>query len=176
MPNSCNLTVNKMRFYKHFWALPKEILQSKINETQIAVTKSGENDWKLNTIKNLLCLRTCKKISSSFCIVIYFKDIPLYKLLSWDNIFKLQNTIKFPAGTCLLKLNNGNTRTRCEIFSKLAIKIPERRQWRHSDVFIFNFEHISYLILAFLLLTLNIQKCSDSAKRYRPHKWKLFIT
>ena len=28
----------------------------------------------------------------------------------------------------LLKVNNGNTRRRCEICSKLTIKIPERRQ------------------------------------------------
>ena len=33
-------------------------------------------------------------------------------------------------------------------------KKPERHQWRHSVVFIVNFEHISQL-LAFLLLTLN---------------------
>ena len=35
----------------------------------------------------------------------------------------------FPAGIYLLKVNNRNTRTRCEICSKLTIKIPERRQW-----------------------------------------------
>ena len=40
--------------------------------------------------------------------------------------------------------NNRNTRIRCEICSKLTIKTPERlRQWRRSDVFIVNFEHIS---------------------------------
>ena len=48
-----------------------------------------------------------------------------------------------PAGIYLLKVNNRNTRTRCEICSKLTIKIPERRQWRLSGVFIFNFEHVS---------------------------------
>ena len=31
----------------------------------------------------------------------------------------------YPAGIYLLKVNNRNTRTRCEIFSKLTIKIPE---------------------------------------------------
>ena len=45
---------------------------------------------------------------------------------------------------------------RCEICSKLTIKIPERRQWRRSGIFIVNFEHISHLALVFLLLTLNI--------------------
>ena len=39
--------------------------------------------------------------------------------------------------------------------SKLTIKTPKRRQWRHSGVFIFNFEHILHLFLVILLLTLN---------------------
>ena len=58
-------------------------------------------------------------------------------------------------GIYLLKVNNKNTRTKCEICSKLTIKTPERRQERGSGVFIFNFEHISQLVLVFLLLTLN---------------------
>ena len=47
-----------------------------------------------------------------------------------------------PSGISLPKVNNRNTRTRCEIYSKLTIKTPERRQWRRSGVFILNFEHI----------------------------------
>ena len=35
----------------------------------------------------------------------------------------------------------------------LTIKTPERRQLRRSGVFIVNFEHISNLVLVFLLLT-----------------------
>ena len=34
-----------------------------------------------------------------------------------------------PAGIYLLKVNNRNTRTRCEICSKLTIKTPERSFW-----------------------------------------------
>ena len=45
-----------------------------------------------------------------------------------------------PGGIYLLKVNNGNTRTRCEIFSKLMIKTPER--------------HAIGIVLVFLLLTL----------------------
>ena len=41
-----------------------------------------------------------------------------------------------------------------EICSKLTIKTPERRQWRRSDVFFVNFEHIPHIALVFLLLTL----------------------
>ena len=41
----------------------------------------------------------------------------------------------------MFKVNNRNTRTLCEIRSKLTIQIPERRQWRRSGIFIVNFEH-----------------------------------
>ena len=74
------------------------------------------------------------------------------KVLEWE---KLKN---IPVGIYLLKVNNGNTNTRCEICSKLTIKTPERHHWRRSGDFIVNFEHllISHLVLMFLLLTLNI--------------------
>ena len=39
-----------------------------------------------------------------------------------------------PAGIYLLKVNNRNTKTGCEICSKLTIKTPERRHWRVSIV------------------------------------------
>ena len=73
------------------------------------------------------------------------------------NFFDLRRIqISAPAGIYLLKVNNRHNRTRCEICSKLIIKIPERRQWRRSGIFIVNFEHISHLFLVFLLLTLNM--------------------
>ena len=34
-----------------------------------------------------------------------------------------------PAGIYMFKVNNRNTRTRCELCSKLTIKIPARRHW-----------------------------------------------
>ena len=37
------------------------------------------------------------------------------------------------------KFNNRNTGTRCEICSKLTIKIPKRRQWRCSSFWCFNY-------------------------------------
>ena len=60
-----------------------------------------------------------------------------------------------PVGNFMFKVNNTNTRTRCEICSKLITKTPERCQWCHYGVFIVNFEHMSHLVLVFLLLTLN---------------------
>ena len=58
------------------------------------------------------------------------------------------------AGIYLLKVNNRNNRARCEICSNLTIKAPERRL--RSGVFIVNLEHISHLVLVFVLLTLNM--------------------
>ena len=69
-----------------------------------------------------------------------------WKLFPYDN---------YTANIYLFKLNNRNTKIRCEIYSKLTIKTPERRHWHRSGVFIANFEHISHLFLEFLLLTLN---------------------
>ena len=60
-----------------------------------------------------------------------------------------------PAFTCS-KLTVVALEHMCEICSKLTIKTQERCQWRRSDVFMINFEHISHLVLVFLLLTLNM--------------------
>ena len=68
-----------------------------------------------------------------------------------SNVF----TNNFPAGNYMFKVNNKNPRTWCEICSKLKIKAPKQRNWRRSGVFNVNFEHISYLILAFLFSTLS---------------------
>ena len=60
------------------------------------------------------------------------------KLLVWmDN----------PTSNYMFKVNNRNTRTRCEICSKLTIKTQELRQWGRSGVFIVHFEHILHLVL-----------------------------
>ena len=63
----------------------------------------------------------------------------------WDtlfNLFGLSLGLLFllvsPAGNYMFKINNRNTRTKCEICSKLTI--------------IVNFQHISHLVLVFLLL------------------------
>ena len=59
-----------------------------------------------------------------------------------------------PAGNYMFKFNNRNTKTRCEICSKLTIKTPERCQICTKvtgGVFIVNFENTSHLVLMFLL-------------------------
>ena len=73
------------------------------------------------------------------------------ELVEWHSVI-----VAFNKGIYLLKVNNRNTRTRCEICSKLTIKTPEQCQWHRSNVFVVNLKHISHLILLFLLLTLNM--------------------
>ena len=85
----------------------------------------------------------------------------------------------YPAGIHLLKVNNRNARTRCEICSKLTIRTPERYHCR-SGVFIVNFEQISHLVLVFLLLTLNMQLLPIYTVRYDAysnfhHKCRAFL-
>ena len=55
-----------------------------------------------------------------------------------------------PAGIYMFKVNNRNTRTRCEICLKFTIKTPLLVYL----LLTLNFEHISHLILVFLLSTL----------------------
>ena len=62
------------------------------------------------------------------------------------------------ASNYMFKVNDGSTRTRCEICSKLTMKKDTRAtslHWSFSGVFIVNFEHISLIFQVFLLLTLS---------------------
>ena len=67
----------------------------------------------------------------------------------------------------LFKVNNKNTRKRGEICSKLTIMTPERLQWRSSGVFIINLEHIPYLFLVLLLLTLSRKLLTGLRLRFK---------
>ena len=57
---------------------------------------------------------------------------------------------ELPANIYLFKINNRNTRKRCEICSKLTIKSPERRHWLTLNIFhtffcvsVVNFEQVN---------------------------------
>ena len=67
-----------------------------------------------------------------------------------------------PAGIYPFKVNNRNTRTRCEICSKLLINISERRLWNMFKVNNKDTRTTPGIILVSLLLTLNIfSPCSS---------------
>ena len=75
-------------------------------------------------------------------------DIIILERANIPQFSKLDDIVtSIPAGNYMFKVNNRNTRTRCEICSKLTIKIP--------GIFIVKFENISYLAVLFLLLTLS---------------------
>ena len=66
----------------------------------------------------------------------------LSKELQKNEKTKSRKKHTFPNGNYMFKVNNRNTRTRSEIFSKLTIKIPERRL-ACSSVSIVNFEQVN---------------------------------
>ena len=90
------------------------------------------------------------------------------KKVSLENLEKSKLNINaYQANIYLFKVSNRSTRKRCEIFSNLTIKTPERRR---SVVFIVNFENISHLFLVFLLLTLNKEMLAWLVLELRPKK------
>ena len=60
---------------------------------------------------------------------------------SFERVTRVDKLFNIPSGIYLLKVNNRNTKTRCDMCSKLTVKKPEQRQWRHSVIFIVNFDH-----------------------------------
>ena len=80
--------------------------------------------------------------------------------------WRVQALHQYPDVIYLLKVNNRDTRTICEIRSDATIDTPKKLQWRRSNVYIVNLEQISYIAL-FSLLNLN---------KYMPAKQILFIS
>ena len=108
------------------------------------------------------------RVSALRVFLIFFINIFTLLSLAWAkmrcNTFISNARLKLtknqananPAGIYQLNVNYKNTRRSCEKYSKLTIKAPERRQWPRSNFLTVNFEHISRLVLVFLMLTLNI--------------------
>ena len=92
------------------------------------------------------------------------------------NFFRKCEETSSSVGIYLPKVNNRNTRTRCEICSKLTIKTQGRCQWRHSGVFIVNIKHLSHFLQVFLLLTLNTKLPTSSGLRIFLHVPKKLLT
>ena len=81
--------------------------------------------------------------SKLFCNEVISSAFPTNNLFQ-TNISEFQ--VAYTHGNYIFKVNNRNITTRCEICSKLTINFC---------VFIVKFEHISHLVLVFLLLTLS---------------------
>ena len=117
--------------------------------------------WWVELQTNFLPSSVWKKWHNNFIVISFLfsglitQSIPLRIVGSTYFIWTLGNIspfINLPASIYLLKVNHRNTGKRCEICSKLTLKTPERRHWRHSGGVIINFEHISHLFLEFLLV------------------------
>ena len=82
------------------------------------------------------------QIVFQICQIFFKKKVQeIYVLFDYNNFCQLYFNLKndraldsvasiTPAGNHMFKVNNRNTRTKCEICSKLTIKILEWRQWR----------------------------------------------
>ena len=64
-----------------------------------------------------------------------------------------------PAGTYLLKVNNRNTSTGCEICLKLTIKTPEGRQWRCIAGWDIDILHLETLYFLFHFIKSKFIRC-----------------
>ena len=73
--------------------------------------------------------------------------IMFYYVLNTSTIIETMS-VCYPIDIYLLKVNNINTRIRCEICSKSTIKTLEQRHWRRSGVFIVNFDMLLLLTLS----------------------------
>ena len=109
-------------------------------------------NWKTvdfeHAFAGILCT-ACKcmfKVSDINTTLRSLIDVLFVSLLSTLNI--LIRNINL-ANIYLFKVNNRNSTKRCEICSKLTIKIPKRRQRCCSGIFIVKFEHITHLFLCF---------------------------
>ena len=109
------------------------VQRNEFNPLRANPTKSS------NTLKQFVCNLPTNCLS----VFDHFVILALKGLITFRT--QLRSILPFPVGIYPFKVNFRNTTTRCEIC------------WHHSRVFMVNFEHISYLILVFLLLTLNMQ-------------------
>ena len=100
---------------------------------------------------------------------VYICQIKLIAFTASVSSYHLEKVLNMNLGVInyMLKVNDWNTRARCEICSRLSIKTLERPHWGRSGVFIFNFENISRRSLVFLLLTLSRLILAEYEKNHR---------
>ena len=111
-----------------------ETLKTKYMEIQsdIKFIKSYKVDRLIPTFTNInLSIKSNSyKLKQRIVRIAMKKEIStMKKKVQKRDIRKISSQLKqiLPTGIYLFKVNNKNTRTRCEICSKLTIKTPERR-------------------------------------------------
>ena len=84
----------------------------------------------------------CNSINTdALYMVVFTREV--HVKVGQAELFCTLNYHFFPAGIYPLNVNERNTRTRCEICSKLTIKTPKRRLTPCSCVSFINFEHVN---------------------------------
>ena len=78
---------------------------------------------------NTTFLAITLEVMAFYCLFFVMSETKQLTFANWfSNITNREKTHsmgKYPAGNYMFKVNNRNTRARCEICSKLTIKIPE---------------------------------------------------
>ena len=95
----------------------------------------GKNNWFCSAINSHMNASIETKwqtkpfaiVSQSKCSQRFHKIQKHMRHLKACNVFKKRLKLVIQAGNYMFKVNNRNTRTRCEICSKLTIKTPEPR-------------------------------------------------
>ena len=82
-----------------------------------------------------------------------FHFYTLWKRQKTKGYLTFSGSSGFIANIYLLKVNNKNTKKRCEKYSKLTLKAPEKRHWCYSGVFIANIFHTFFLVFLSSLWT-----------------------
>ena len=80
--------------------------------------------WHITFIFQIKLINFVFFLNHCFHFVIFPRRLPIVQDFGFIG--------KNPAGNCMFKVNNRNSRTRCEVCSKLTIKVAERRQWRRK--------------------------------------------
>ena len=131
-----------MTSIRKLWSIPREL--------NLSITKNRYQKYDLSRKILEWKSRWSLKISLIFKIASLTKELASNSKAYWYILIGITQ-LEF----VLFKVKNRNNRTTCKICSKLITKTPEQHHWRHSGVFIVNFEQISHIILMFPLLTLN---------------------
>ena len=124
--------------------LGKDILESS------KISKQEYSGPSQTSMVELFCENNCERAPSVGLIWTAFYNVKL--LLLWISAGKFRsfltcNTLGkkcLPAKIYLFKVNDRNARKRFEICSKLTMKTPERRHWRHFVVSISNVSNVEF--------------------------------
>ena len=136
-----------------FLKLTKIILKNVLHYFMLLRFCIKEKQWPLWCLVTYLFWKWVKNLNKKVQNAALYTIMNEWRLISMSAwIVRIRSVINNPAIIYLFKVNNISTRKRCEICSKLTLKIPQRCHWRCSSVFYVNFENIPYLFILFSIV------------------------